>query len=88
MPPCRSLLNNRGLQAAFNELGMAEAQMVAASLPPNPRLGISKLSGRFEIEVERQIVGSLLALATHCRHGRTLLVIAFKRRSCGLPRPS
>jgi len=59
-----ALLNNRGLQAAFNELGMAEAQMVAASLPPNPRFGISKLSGRFELEIERQIVGSLLALAT------------------------
>lgn len=59
-----ALLNNRGLQAAFNELGMAEAQMVAASLPPNPRFGISKLSGRFEVEIERQIVGSLLALAT------------------------
>ncbi|WP_244495053.1 TolC family protein [Bosea sp. Root483D1] len=59
-----ALLNNRGLQAAFNELGIAEAQMVAASLPPNPRFGISKLSGRFEVEVERQIVGSLLALIT------------------------
>ncbi|WP_244607381.1 TolC family protein [Bosea sp. CS1GBMeth4] len=59
-----ALLNNRGLQAAFNELGIAEAQMVAASLPPNPRLGISKLSGRFEIEIERQIAGSLLALVT------------------------
>ncbi len=59
-----ALLSNRGLQAAFNELGMAEAQMVAASLPPNPRFGISKLSGRFEVEIERQIVGSLLALAT------------------------
>lgn len=59
-----ALLNNRGLQAAFNELGIAEAQMVAASLPPNPRFGISKLSGRFEIEIERQIAGSLLALAT------------------------
>ena len=59
-----ALLNNRGLQAAFNELGMAEAQMVAASLPPNPSFGISKLSGRFEIEIERQVAGSLLALAT------------------------
>lgn len=59
-----ALLNNRGLQAAFNELGIAEAQMVAASLPPNPRLGISKQSGRFEIEIERQIAASLLALAT------------------------
>jgi len=59
-----ALLNNRGLQAAFNELGIAEAQMVAASLPPNPSIGISKLSGRFEVEIERQIVGSVLALAT------------------------
>ncbi len=59
-----ALLNNRGLQAAFNELGIAEAQMVIASLPPNPRFGISKLSGRFEVEIERQIVGSLFALAT------------------------
>ncbi|MGX5733252.1 TolC family protein [Bosea thiooxidans] len=59
-----ALLNNRGLQAAFNELGVAEAQMMAASLPPNPRFGISKQSGRFEIEIERQIAGSLLALAT------------------------
>jgi outer membrane protein TolC len=59
-----ALLNNRGLQAAFNELGIAEAQMVAASLPPNPRFGISKLSGRFELEIERQIAGSLFALIT------------------------
>lgn len=59
-----ALLNNRGLQAAFNELGVAEAQMVAASLPPNPRFGISRLSGRFELEIERQVAGSLLALAT------------------------
>lgn len=59
-----ALLSNRGLQAAFNELGIAEAQMVAASLPPNPSFGISKLSGRFEVEIERQVAGSLLALAT------------------------
>lgn len=59
-----ALLNNRGLQAAFNELGIAEAQMVAASLPPNPRFGISKLSGRFELEIERQVAGSLFALIT------------------------
>lgn len=59
-----ALLNNRGLQAAYNDLGLAEAQMVAASLPPNPRFSINKLSGRFEIEVERQVVASLFALAT------------------------
>ncbi len=59
-----ALLNNRGLQAAFNELGIAEAQMVAASLPPNPRLAISSRTGTGFLEIERQIVGSLFALAT------------------------
>ena len=59
-----ALLNNRGLQAAFNELGIAEAQMVAASLPPNPTLGISSRSGRFDLEIERQIAGSIFALVT------------------------
>jgi outer membrane protein TolC len=59
-----ALLNNRGLQAAFNELGVAEAQMVAASLPPNPRFGISRKTGPLSQEIERQIVGSIFALAT------------------------
>jgi hypothetical protein len=31
-----ALLNNKGLQAIYNELGIAEAVMVEASLPPNP----------------------------------------------------
>lgn len=59
-----ALLNNRGLQAAFNELGIAEAQMVAASLPPNPRFAISSRTGTGFLEIERQVVGSLFALAT------------------------
>lgn len=59
-----ALLNNRGLQAAFNELGIAEAQMVIASLPPNPRLAISSRTGTLSLEIERQIVGSIFALAT------------------------
>ena len=33
-----ALLNNRGLQTAYNELGIAEAAMVEASLPPSPDL--------------------------------------------------
>src|SRR5665647_277649 len=32
-----ALLNNRDLQAAYNELGIAEAVRVRASLPANPR---------------------------------------------------
>jgi len=31
-----ALFNNRGLQAAYNALGIAEANMIEASLPPNP----------------------------------------------------
>src|SRR5882762_10240198 len=59
-----ALLNNRGLQAAYNELGIAEAAMVEASLPPNPAFAISRLSTSVELDVERRIVGDILALAT------------------------
>src|SRR4051812_40175019 len=31
-----ALLSNRGLQASYNELALAEADMVGESLPPNP----------------------------------------------------
>lgn len=59
-----ALLNNRGLQAAYNELGIADAQRVQQSLPPNPTFSISRLAGAAEIEVERQIAGNILALLT------------------------
>jgi outer membrane protein TolC len=59
-----ALFNNRGLQAAYNELGIAEAAMVEASLPPSPTLSLQRLSGDVETEIERRIVGDILALAT------------------------
>jgi outer membrane protein TolC len=59
-----ALLNNRGLQAAYNELGIAEAATVEASLPPNPAFSISRLSTPVELDIERRIVGDILALAT------------------------
>ena len=59
-----ALLNNRGLQAAYNELGIAEAVRIRQSLPPNPAISILRVSGSVETEIERQIVGSILALAT------------------------
>jgi outer membrane protein TolC len=59
-----ALLNNKGLQAAYNELGIAEAAMVEASLPPNPAFAVSRLSTSVELDVERRIVGDILALAT------------------------
>src|SRR5215510_14869453 len=59
-----ALLNNRGLQAAYNELGLAEAAMVQSSLPPNPRFSLSRVSTSIEVEIERRIVADILALAT------------------------
>lgn len=59
-----ALSNNRGLQAAYNGLGIADAVRVQQSLPPRPSFEISRLSGAAELEIERQIVGSVLALAT------------------------
>ncbi|KKC34499.1 TolC family protein [Devosia psychrophila] len=59
-----ALLNNRGLQAEFNELGVSEADYVAASLPENPVLSIGKLVNGADFEIERRLVGSLLSLFT------------------------
>lgn len=59
-----ALLNNRGLQAAYNELGLAEASMVQSSLPPNPTFVVERLSGPVEIEIEKRIIANILALAT------------------------
>ena len=59
-----ALLNNMGLQAAYNELGIAEAARVQASIMPNPTISVGRISGSAEIEVEKRIVGNILALAT------------------------
>lgn len=59
-----ALLNNRELQAAYNELGIAEAARVRASLPANPRFNISRVAGGGAFEFEAQIVASILSLAT------------------------
>lgn len=40
-----ALLNNKGLQAAYNELALAETDLVEQSLPPNPVFSISRISG-------------------------------------------
>jgi outer membrane protein TolC len=59
-----ALLNNRGLQAEYNDLGIAEAAMVEASLPPNPTVSLEHISGSIETEIEGRIVADILALAT------------------------
>ena len=59
-----ALLNNRELQAAYNELGIAEAVRLRASLPSNPRFSVSRIAGSGAFEFEAQIVASILSLAT------------------------
>jgi outer membrane protein TolC len=60
-----ALLNNRGLQAAYNDLGISEAEYVQASLPPNPAITVSRTFGTGSFaEVGFQLVGNLLAFAT------------------------
>ncbi|MBT9502339.1 MAG: TolC family protein [Burkholderiaceae bacterium] len=50
-----ALLNNRGLQASFHELGIAEAELVQASRLPNPGFSIAKLRRGDEREIERSV---------------------------------
>ena len=59
-----ALLNNRGLQAAYNELGISEAALVGAYLPPNPTISIERLASGAERELEWRIIGNILALLT------------------------
>ncbi|HVZ51100.1 MAG TPA: TolC family protein [Pseudolabrys sp.] len=59
-----ALINNRGLQAAYNELGIADAVRVRQSLPPNPSIDIVRVAGGGQSEFDGQIVASILALAT------------------------
>ncbi len=59
-----ALLNNLGLQAAYNQLGVDEAVFVQMSRPPVPSFSISRISTSLELDIERQIVGSILSIAT------------------------
>ena len=59
-----ALLNNRGLQAAYNDLGISEALFAQASLPPAPSFSLSRTVGSGSLDIERQVVASILGLAT------------------------
>ena len=59
-----ALLNNRGLQADFAELGFAEASMVAASRLPNPGFSFIRTKRGDEIEIERGLHFNLVKLLT------------------------
>src|SRR5205807_1649581 len=59
-----ALLNNRGLQAAYQELAIADAERVGQSLPPSPTISIARIEGPIGLEIERRVITDILALAT------------------------
>jgi outer membrane protein TolC len=57
-----ALLNNRGLQATFHELGITEAEVVQAGRLPNPGFSFSRLKRGDEVELERGLHFNLARL--------------------------
>ena len=60
-----ALLNNRGLQASFQELGITEAEVVQAGRLPNPGFSFGRSSRGDEREIERGLhfnIARLIAL--------------------------
>ena len=67
-----ALLNNRSLQASYNELGLAQAALIRGSFPANPRFGISRLSSSGELELEREVlVGIFSVISLPARAARS-----------------
>lgn len=59
-----SFLRNKGLQAAYNDLGISEAKYVAASLPPNLSISLLDIRNGVSLDIERRLAADVLALAT------------------------
>jgi outer membrane protein TolC len=59
-----ALLNNRGLQARFQDLGITEAEVVQAGRLPNPGFSFGRLRKGDEIELERGLHLNLARLLT------------------------
>jgi outer membrane protein TolC len=59
-----ALLNNRGLQATYADLGIAEADVVQAGRLRNPGFSFARLRRGDEVEIERTFLFDLLGLIT------------------------
>jgi outer membrane protein TolC len=57
-----ALLNNPALQAAYAELGIAEADLVQAGSLPNPVFSFSKLKSHEGVEIERKLMLPVMGL--------------------------
>ena len=65
-----ALLNNRGLQASYWSLGIAEADLVQAGRLQNPVLDFKRSHGGGEVGIERTLTFNLLGLITAPMAGR------------------
>ena len=59
-----ALANNKGLQAAFAELGVAEASLVQAGRLRNPGYSFGRLRGGNDYEIDRSIMFDFVSLLT------------------------
>ncbi len=59
-----ALLNNPGLQAELQELGIAQADLVRAGRLRNPSFSFGRMTGGGAVEIERAIVFDVLGLIT------------------------
>jgi len=59
-----ALLNNRGLQATYWQLGIAEADLVQAGRLQNPGFGFKRTHGDGSVAIERTLTFNLLNLIT------------------------
>ena len=59
-----ALLNNRGLQAKFGDLGIAESELVRAGRLKNPSLSFGRMSEGGGVEIERTVLFDILGLLT------------------------
>ncbi|BBK41413.1 copper resistance-related lipoprotein [Allostella vacuolata] len=57
-----AVLNNRGLQAAYDELGLSAAALARAATPPNPGLRYARTERGGRVEVERALTVDVLGL--------------------------
>lgn len=57
-----ALLNNRGLQASFAELGIAEADLVSAGWMRNPSFTFGRLRTGNDVEIDRGIMFDVIGL--------------------------
>lgn len=59
-----ALLNNKGLQAAFYDLGISEADLVQASRLPNPRFSMLHASHDGDYKIEQSLTFNIFSLLT------------------------